>query len=171
MDGKLIVFDDLVRCVIDGDATAEEFQDFVEMMRADPTLQRRYCRQMQVHALLMCHKGQEWPEEEEVQKCAGSKVRTLGQTETGGRGTSGIWWKVAAAMAVMLGGAAAWWAADAGRGEKSEVRMEKPHSSVPSPVTMVEWGGHRVWSCRRNCRGGSGSPKARRRCGCRPGWN
>ena len=141
MDGKRIVFDDLVRCVIDGDATAEEFQDFVEMMRADPTLQRRYCRQMQVHALLMCHRGQEWPEEEEVQKCADSKVRASGQAGTEGRGTAGIWWKVAAAMAVMLGGAAVWRAEDAGRAEKSEVRMEKPRSSVPSPVTMVEWKG------------------------------
>jgi hypothetical protein len=118
MDGKLIVFDDLVRCVIDDVATPEEFQDLVDMMRADVTLQRRYCDQMQIHALLTCHKGQEWQEDGEVLTGPNSNVRELGKTRAGGRRAAvgnrwrrNGWWKVAAAL-LLLGGGAVWYAAD-----------------------------------------------------------
>jgi hypothetical protein len=107
MDGKRIVFDDLVRCVIDDVATAEEFQDLVDMMRDDVALQRRYCDQMRIHALLTCHKGQEWPEEGDGVACATSSVRGLA---AGTGGSRFCWWKVAAA--ILLGGGTVWYAGD-----------------------------------------------------------
>jgi hypothetical protein len=122
MDEKRIIFDDLVRCVIDGDATAEEFQDMVTMMRDDPVLQRRYCLQMQVHALLTCHKGQEWPE-------AG------GQRTEAGRRKFWNGWKVAAAVAVLLGGIAVWRSVPLLSGV-ADCRLPIADSSV-SPVTLI----------------------------------
>lgn len=146
MDGKRIVFDDLVRCVIDGDATGEEFQDLVEMMRKDPELQRWYCRQMHMHALLTCHKGQEWPEAEDLSAgpcCARASVYEAGKNEMNrgpgvtGRPTAGLWWKAAAAAAVLLGGVAVWRAADVKAASQALRAGDRAGAAANVPVVRL----------------------------------
>lgn len=98
MNGTFIVFDDLVRCVIEDEATDEEFQDLVTMMRDDPGLQTRYSEQMYIHALLTCHKGQEWPEEDES-PAANPDVPKFGWRGFEARKPwSGVRWTLAAAL-------------------------------------------------------------------------
>ncbi|HNX34818.1 MAG TPA: FecR domain-containing protein [Kiritimatiellia bacterium] len=146
MDGKLIVFDDLVRCVIDGDATAEEFQDLVAMMRDAPGLQKRYCRQMQIHALLTCHKGQEWPDENDVRQSEAFRSfarRTgpdAGQTpDAGGKETRGVAWRWAAAAAILLGGVAAW-CCGGGASLRAAIEAKRLGTSGPAvPVARLMW--------------------------------
>ena len=120
MNGTHIVFDDLVRCVIEGEATEEELQDLAAMMRNNSELQDRYCQQMYIHALLSCHKGQEWPKEDgDAIQCLCSETHAQEEAEAGkrprsrGRGwvSPGNGWKIAAVMAVVLSGAAVWFVA------------------------------------------------------------
>jgi hypothetical protein len=136
MNDSLIVFDDLVRCVIEKEAVEEDFELLDEMMSDDPGLQDRYCRQMYVHALLTCQKGQAWPE-------AGDQ-----RSEAGGR-KFWDWWKVAAAAAVLLGGIAVWRSFSPisdFRPLTSDLRSPiadlRPPTSV-SPVTLVNQSGVR----------------------------
>jgi len=97
MDGTFIVFDDLVRCVIEGEATDEEFHDLVALMRDDPGLQTRYCEQVYIHALLTCHKGQEWPAEEGL-ICASDTPKTGWQRFRARKAWAEIGWRLAAAL-------------------------------------------------------------------------
>jgi len=97
MNGTFIVFDDLVRCVIEGEATDEEFQDLVALMRDDPGLQTRYSEQMYIHALLTCHKGQEWPEEDGP-TCAPDVTKRGRQRPGAWKARAGVWRKMAAAL-------------------------------------------------------------------------
>ncbi len=120
MNGMHIVFDDLVRCVIEGEATEEELQDLAAMMRNNSGLQDRYCQQMYVHALLACHKGQEWPKEDgDAIQCLCSEKHAQEDAEAVKRPRSrrkgwsspGNWWKIAAAVAAVLSGSAVWFVA------------------------------------------------------------
>ena len=126
-DGILIVFDDLVRCVIDGVATEEELQDLVAMMHDDPDLQTRYCQQMYIHALLTCHKGQEWPED-------GKLVAAVCPTRV--KGGLRNWWRAAAAGVVLLGGAAVWYGAE-NTGMNFGLRGRKAADSVVPAIRLV----------------------------------
>ena len=58
MDETTQIFDDLVRLVIDGAATEEEYRRMAALMRDSSVLRARYCTQMRVHAMLNCRSGQ-----------------------------------------------------------------------------------------------------------------
>jgi len=110
MNGAESYFEDLLMRVIEGIATEEEFATFSEIIRIDAELRRRYAREMRLHALLSCQ-GEAKAIEKDVAPCATSPKR--GWTEMSAGGRRGFnWVKIAAAAAVLISGAAVWYAAD-----------------------------------------------------------
>ena len=119
MDETTQIFDDLVRLVIDGTATEEEYRRMAALMRDSSTLRARYCTQMRVHAMLKCRSGR-------VKTGAGSEgTEDRGwhggsrQPAVGSGGTwKRTWWKVAAAAAAAVVAATVWQATTARRSEE-----------------------------------------------------
>lgn len=120
-------FEDLMIRVIDEVATEEEFSTFEEILLHDAELRRIYIQHMRAHALLCC-RGEENTAGKRVPKSEGSADRT---------GRFQVWWKAAAAAAVLLGGTAMWRAADLWRSEEAGVRREAMSASASQPVRLV----------------------------------
>ena len=109
MDELALIFDDLVRRVIDGTATPEERCRMAELMRDDSDLQMHYCRHMRIHALLTCCGGQVKMEDgaKGGKLAVGRWQPAVGNRQSGLR----IWWKTGwkiAAAAVIAVGVTTW---------------------------------------------------------------
>jgi len=113
MDEDIILFDDLVRCVADASASEEELRTLANMMRRDSRFAKRYARQMHVHALLTCQRGQEWPE-------AKPSLAEEAASDVGTQPAVGLWRGVAAAAAAVIVGVTMWLAWPLGRGARFE---------------------------------------------------
>ncbi len=125
----------LCHAVMENEATEEEVARFRESVASDPACLEIYRQQMEIDVLL-------------TGACGGSASKSRVQTAPSRRPRVRLWWKVAAAAAVLLGGAAVWHGAT----RPSPSSVLRPPSSVSrppspvvdSPVTVVErkgaWG-------------------------------
>ncbi len=135
-------FEDLLMRVIEGVATEEEFATFAGIIRHDDELRRRYAREMRLHALLSCQ-GDEKATEATVAAGANFRVRARAGADVSVRrqaswrsGLRRSLWRSAAALALLLGGAAVWHGADALLREASGA---KPRGTLASAVPAVRF--------------------------------
>lgn len=148
-------FEDLMIRVVDEVATEEEFSTFEEILLHDAELRRIYIQCMRAHALLCC-RGEENTAGKRVPKSDGSADHTRGVRKSEKReswkletrdskpgeiarqpGRFHVWWKAAAAAAVLLGGTAIWRAEDLWRSEALGVKRDEMSASAAQPVRLM----------------------------------
>lgn len=137
MNGAESYFEDLLMRVIEGIATEDEFATFSEIIRIDDELRRRYAREMRLHALLSCQREAK-AFDMDVSPCAASPKRGWTEPSVGGRRWPKFWFKVAAAAAVLVSGAAVWYAADISTAcERFRTEMNAQTGAVLPAVRLV----------------------------------